>query len=68
MIRGTFRFVEGGTRKAGGEGEAARERYEVSAKYYWGRVAAIFCDLLLTLSASHLPTAWHNLATQKRSS
>jgi hypothetical protein len=38
LIQGTCRFVKGGTRRAEGEGEAARKRYEVSAKYHSGKI------------------------------
>jgi hypothetical protein len=38
LIRRASRFVEGGTRKAEGESEAARKRYEVSAKYHPGKI------------------------------
>jgi len=38
LIQGASRFVEGGIRKAEGEGEAARGRYEVSAKYHPGEI------------------------------
>jgi hypothetical protein len=38
LVCGGSYFVEDGTRKARGEGQAGRERYDVSAKYHPGEI------------------------------